>query len=73
MDITITVKATATLTDQQVLTLFVRQRGWTQANPLTKVQYAKRILADIIKQDVKEARHRDAVDAIVIPEEDTAE
>mgnify|MGYP003511210133 FL=1 len=73
MDITITVKPTATLTDQQVLTLFVRQRGWVQANPLTKQQFAKRILADIIKQDVKEARHRDAVDAIVIPEEDTAE
>lgn len=73
MDITITVKPTATLTDQQVLTLFVRQRGWTQANPLTKQQYAKRILADIIKQDVKEARHRDAVGAIVIPEEVTAE
>ena len=73
MDITITVKPTATLTDQQVLTLFVRQRGWTQANPQTKQQYAKRILADIIKQDVKEARHRDAVGAIVIPDEDTAE
>ena len=73
MDITITVKPTATLTDQQVLTLFVRQRGWTQANPLTKQQYAKRVLADIIKQDVREARHRDAVDAIVIPEEVTAE
>ena len=73
MDITITVKPTATLTDQQVLTLFVRQRGWTQANPLNKQQYAKRILADIIKQDVKEARHRDAVEAINIPDEDTTE
>lgn len=73
MDITVTVKPTATLTDQQVLTLFVRQRGWTQTNPQTKQQFAKRVLADIIKQDVKSARHQEAVDALVTPDEDTAE
>ncbi len=72
MDITITVKPTATLTDQQVLALFAKQRGWTAANPLTRVQYAKRILADIIKQDVRDARRQEAVDALVIPDEDTA-
>ena len=72
MDITITVKPTATLTDQQVLALFVKQRGWTQENPLTRQQYARRILADIIKQDVRDARRQEAVESINIPDEDTA-
>ena len=73
MDITISVKATATLTDQQVLTLFVKQRGWTPENPLNKQQFAKRVLAEIIKLDVRERRRQEAVEELVIPEEDTAE
>ena len=73
MDITINVKATATLTDTQVLALFVKQRGWNNQNPLTRQQYARRILADIIKEDVRNARRQEAVEAINIPDEDTAD
>lgn len=73
IDITIKFKETATLTDTQVLAMFVKQRGWTNQNPLTRQQYAKRWIADLIKQDIRDARRQEAVDAIVVPDEDTAE
>jgi len=57
------------MTDNEALRLFCEGRGWVQGGGENRNQFAKRVLAEDVKREIRQRRRSEAEAAIAIPDD----
>jgi hypothetical protein len=67
--LTLNITPPAGMNDNEALRLFCQSRGWTSESPETKNQFAKRVLAEEIRQQIRQQRRIEAEAALTVPDD----
>jgi len=73
INISININPPVGMTDAEALRLFTTNNGYVTGQGETRAQFAKRIIADRIKQDVRAQRRAEAEAALTIPDDVTVD
>jgi hypothetical protein len=67
--ITLNINPPGSMTDNEALRLFCQSRGWQSGGGENRNQFAKRVLADDVRQGIRRQRRIEAEAAIDIPDD----
>jgi hypothetical protein len=67
--ITLNITPPGGMTDNEALRLFCKSRGWEAGGGETRNQFAKRVLAEEVRQGIRQQRRTEAEAALVVPDD----
>lgn len=73
VSITLNINPPGGMTDNEALGLFCKSRGWVAGAGETRNQFAKRVLAEEVRQAIRQQRRIEAEQAISIPDDVTVD